>query len=92
MHLGGLWEGGIPPSFWQTKRYSGVFSTGTEKRTFAGFSGRAKSVKNVNGTRVGLVFSHVLNPLFHLLYDEGEYRKIGYPVRKYGERNSCMSN
>jgi len=39
MAFGGLLARCISPLFWQTWQYPGLFSTGTEKEDFAGFSG-----------------------------------------------------
>ena len=42
MAFGGQWAICIPAVFWQTGRYLGVFSTGTETDGFTGFRGRAE--------------------------------------------------
>jgi hypothetical protein len=43
--FGGLWARRFPAVFWQTKRFKGVFSTGTEKKELSGFSGIDRSTK-----------------------------------------------
>ena len=42
--------------FWQTKQNLGVFSTGTEKRRFTGFSGISRDIIEGNKAQNGLIF------------------------------------
>jgi hypothetical protein len=42
--------------FWQTERQLSVFSTGTEKEGFAGFSVCQITIRKQVGARIGLIF------------------------------------
>jgi len=55
MAFGGLVARCISPLFWQTWQYSGLFSTGTEKEDFAGFSGIGLDSRRGKGARIGLI-------------------------------------
>jgi hypothetical protein len=55
MAFGGLQGGLFPPVFWQTKRETGVFSTGNKRRQFTGFSGIDRMIKNGKGARTGVI-------------------------------------
>jgi hypothetical protein len=50
--LAGFFEGLFPPVLWRSKRNSGVFSTGTVKGDFAGFSGTGRNPEKGKGARI----------------------------------------
>jgi len=54
--LGGLWARSFPPLFWQSGRYSGIFSTGTPNRELSGFSGIDQNLKTGKEARIGLIY------------------------------------
>jgi hypothetical protein len=53
--FGCRWARGFSPVFWQTERYSGIFSTRTEKNGFSGFSIEPVKTGERIGARLGLI-------------------------------------
>jgi hypothetical protein len=52
----------IPAVFCQSKRYLSVFSTRTEKKGFAGFSGIGSTSRQGIGARMWLIFPQIIYP------------------------------
>jgi len=67
VHLTGC----IPTLFWQSKRDLNVFSTGTVKRRFTGFSVFDRIIWMGNGARFGLIFPQNTYPHIPGVSDEG---------------------
>jgi hypothetical protein len=62
--IGGLLMGCKSAVFCQTEHYLGLFSTGTEKERFSGFSGSVPETVYGNGARIKRIFDVVISPLF----------------------------
>jgi hypothetical protein len=71
MAFGGLLTGCISTLFWQSKRDLNVFSTGTEKGGFAGFSVMCLDIGIGNGARIGLIIPQNTYPHIPGVSDEG---------------------
>jgi len=70
MTAGGLLLRGISAVFRQTKRESGVFSTGTKKNDFTGFSGIGCKIGKGKGAHNGFIFPQGSDPLILGISDE----------------------
>jgi hypothetical protein len=65
---------GKPAVFWQTGQYVGVFSTGTQKKGYAGFSGIGSATKMGKWARIGLIFHQDNDPLHSRFPEKNQKR------------------
>jgi hypothetical protein len=62
--IGGLLMRRKSAVFWQKEHYLRVFSTGTKKERFSGFSGRVPETFSGNRARIGRIIAVVISLLF----------------------------
>jgi hypothetical protein len=60
--FGGHLQGRKSAVFCQSKRYLSLFSTRTEKKDFAGFSGVGRTIRQGIGARIGRIFPQIIYP------------------------------